>query len=260
MIKHREIEIGKETHDSGNVPKKPGRIPGLRDVVSVERATATKARESWHVLGIMSEFFEASERLAQIRPAVSIFGSARIPAGDPRYDMAELIARKLSEAGFSVISGGGPGIMEAANKGAFNAGGKSIGLNIKLAHEKKPNLYQTHSLHFEYFVSRKATFFMHSAAYIALPGGFGTLDELFEVLTLIQTRKIPQVPVVLVGTQFWAGMIDWVKEQLLPARLIDGDSMDMLTVTDDVDLIMRQIQAFCAEYSEQLGDTAILPE
>jgi uncharacterized protein (TIGR00730 family) len=202
----------------------------------------------------------AAETLQEIGWGVSIFGSARITPDSPYYEISEALGRRLAQAGLPVIAGGGPGIMEAANKGAFNAGGKSIGLNIKLAHEKKPNLYQTHSLHFEYFVSRKATFFMHSAAYIALPGGFGTLDELFEVLTLIQTRKIPQVPVVLVGTQFWAGMIDWVKEQLLPARLIDGDSMDMLTVTDDVDLIMRQIQAFCAEYSEQLGDTAILPE
>jgi len=209
---------------------------------------------------IMSEMQTAAETLQEIGWGVSIFGSARITPDSPYYEISEALGRRLAQAGLPVIAGGGPGIMEAANKGAFNAGGKSIGLNIKLAHEKKPNLYQTHSLHFEYFVSRKATFFMHSAAYIALPGGFGTLDELFEVLTLIQTRKIPQVPVVLVGTQFWAGMIDWVKEQLLPARLIDGDSMDMLTVTDDVDLIMRQIQAFCAEYSEQLGDTAILPE
>ncbi|HWK63018.1 MAG TPA: TIGR00730 family Rossman fold protein [Eoetvoesiella sp.] len=208
----------------------------------------------------MSEMQTAAETLQEIGWGVSIFGSARITPDSPYYEISEALGRRLAQAGLPVIAGGGPGIMEAANKGAFNAGGKSIGLNIKLAHEKKPNLYQTHSLHFEYFVSRKATFFMHSAAYIALPGGFGTLDELFEVLTLIQTRKIPQVPVVLVGTQFWAGMIDWVKEQLLPARLIDGDSMDMLTVTDDVDLIMRQIQAFCAEYSEQLGDTAILPE
>jgi len=202
----------------------------------------------------------AAETLQEIGWGVSIFGSARITPDSPYYEISEALGRRLAQAGLPVIAGGGPGIMEAANKGAFNAGGKSIGLNIKLAHEKKPNLYQTHSLHFEYFVSRKATFFMHSAAYIALPGGFGTLDELFEVLTLIQTRKIPQVPVVLVGTQFWAGMTDWVKEQLLPARLIDGDSMDMLTVSDDIDLIMRQIQAFCAEYSEQLGDTAILPE
>jgi len=209
---------------------------------------------------IMSEMQTAAETLQEIGWGVSIFGSARITPDSPYYEISEALGRRLAQAGLPVIAGGGPGIMEAANKGAFNAGGKSIGLNIKLAHEKKPNLYQTHSLHFEYFVSRKATFFMHSAAYIALPGGFGTLDELFEVLTLIQTRKIPQVPVVLVGTQFWAGMTDWVKEQLLPARLIDGDSMDMLTVSDDIDLIMRQIQAFCAEYSEQLGDTAILPE
>ncbi len=209
---------------------------------------------------IMSEMQTAAETLQEIGWGVSIFGSARITPDSPYYEISEALGRRLAQAGLPVIAGGGPGIMEAANKGAFNAGGKSIGLNIKLAHEKKPNLYQTHSLHFEYFVSRKATFFMHSAAYIALPGGFGTLDELFEVLTLIQTRKIPQVPVVLVGTQFWGGIIDWVKEQLLPARLIDGDSMDLLTVTDDVDLIVRQIQAFCAEYSEQLGDTAILPE
>lgn len=206
----------------------------------------------------MSEMQTAAQTLQEIGWGVSIFGSARTPIDSPYYALSEKLGMRLAQAGLPVIAGGGPGIMEAANKGAYNAGGTSIGLNIKLAHEKKPNLYQTHSLHFEYFVSRKATFFMHSAAYIALPGGFGTLDELFEVMTLIQTRKIPQVPVILVGTQFWSGMIDWVKDQLAGHRYID--SLDMLTISDDVDVIMQKIEAFCANYSEQLGDTAIMPE
>ncbi|CAM5418325.1 TIGR00730 family Rossman fold protein [Eoetvoesiella caeni] len=208
----------------------------------------------------MSEMQIAAQTLQEIGWGVSIFGSARTPVDSPYYALSEQLGRRLAQAGLPVIAGGGPGIMEAANKGAYNAGGTSIGLNIKLAHEKKPNLYQTHSLHFEYFVSRKATFFMHSAAYIALPGGFGTLDELFEVMTLIQTRKVPPAPVILVGVQFWSGLIDWIKEQLTTNCYIDANSLEMLTISDDVDVIVRQVENFCAAYSEQLGDTAIMPE
>ena len=252
MIKHREIEIGKETHDSahdsahdsGNVPKKPGRIPGLRDVVSVERATATKARESWHVLGIMSEFFEASERLAQIRPAVSIFGSARIPASDPRYEMAELIARKLSEAGFSVISGGGPGIMEAANKGAYEGPSPSVGLNIELPHEQSNNAYQNISLFFRHFFPRKVAFVKFTSAYVVLPGGYGTLDELFEALTLVQTNKSRKMPIILVGSEYWRGLVAWIRAQPLAQGLISPNDPDLLQVIDDPQAIVDAIFDF----------------
>ena len=206
--------------------------------MSVERATATKARESWHVLGIMSEFFEASERLAQIRPAVSIFGSARIPAGDPRYDMAELIARKLSEAGFSVISGGGPGIMEAANKGAYEGPSPSVGLNIELPHEQSSNGYQNISLYFRHFFPRKVAFVKFTSAYVVLPGGYGTLDELFEALTLVQTNKSRKMPIILVGSDYWQGLLDWIRAQPLAQGLISAGDPDLMQLIDDPEAIV----------------------
>lgn len=226
--------------------------------MTISKVVRTPAHQQIPV--IMSEMQTAAQTLQEIGWGVSIFGSARTPVDSPYYCLSEQLGMRLAQAGLPVIAGGGPGIMEAANKGAYNAGGTSIGLNIKLSHEKRPNHYQTHSLNFEYFVSRKATFFMHSAAYIAMPGGFGTLDELFEVMTLIQTRKIPQVPVILVGAQFWGGLIDWIKAQLTTNFYIDSDALEMLTISDDVDVIMQQIETFCATYSEQLGDAAIMPE
>src|SRR3546814_687827 len=170
--------------------------------------------------GIMSEMQAAAETLKEIGWGVSVFGSARIRPDSPYYALSEAIGTRLALAGLTVIAGGGPGIMEAANKGAFEAGGNSVGLNIKLPHETVNNRYQTHSLTFDYFYSRKATFFMHSAAYIALPGGFGTLDELFEVLNLVKTRKVPPAPIILIGTEFWNGLIDWLQVQLLQQRRI----------------------------------------
>lgn len=226
--------------------------------MTISKVVRTPAHQQIPV--IMSEMQTAAQTLQEIGWGVSIFGSARTPTDSPYYALSEKLGMRLAQAGLPVIAGGGPGIMEAANKGAYNAGGTSIGLNIKLSHEKRPNHYQTHSLHFEYFTSRKATFFMHSAAYIAMPGGFGTLDELFEVMTLIQTRKIPQVPVILVGTQFWTGLIDWIKAQLSTNQYIDSNALDILTISDDVDVIMQQIETFCATYSEQLGDAAVIPE
>lgn len=208
---------------------------------------------------IMSEMQAAADTLQEIGQGVSIFGSARITPDSPYYALSEQLGKSLALAGLPVIAGGGPGIMEAANKGAYNAGGKSIGLNIKLPNEKKPNLYQTHSLHFEYFVSRKATFFMHSCAYIALPGGFGTLDEIFEVLTLIQTGKIAPVPVFLMGARFWSGMLDWVTDQLLSNKLINDNFREMLTISDDVDAVTQRIQTFYTNHIEQLGHNATMP-
>src|SRR5690606_29170344 len=154
----------------------------------------------------------AAETLQEIGWGVSIFGSARIRPDSPYYALAEALGSRLAKAGVTLIAGGGPGIMEAANKGAFESGGNSIGLNINLPHEAKNNRYQTHSLTFDYFYSRKATFFMHSAAYIALPGGYGRLDELFEVMTMVQTRKVPPAHIIMMGTAFRACIIDWVKK------------------------------------------------
>ena len=199
------------------------------------------ARESWRIFGIMAEFVEATERLSEIRPAVSIFGSARTPAESPYYKLAEEIARKLSDAGFSVISGGGPGIMEAANKGAFFGKSPSIGLNIQLPHEQKSNPYQDISQTFRHFFARKYMFVRMAAAYIVMPGGFGTLDELMEALTLIQTKKSPRIPLILVGSEFWAGMIDWFKDRLVGEEMISPEDMDLIQIIDDPEQIVKAI-------------------
>ncbi|NYT63088.1 TIGR00730 family Rossman fold protein [Alcaligenaceae bacterium] len=208
----------------------------------------------------MSELQKAADTLEEIGWGVSVFGSARIKPDSPYYALSEAVGARLAKAGLTVIAGGGPGIMEAANKGAFEAGGKSVGLNIKLPQETTNNQYQTHSLSFDYFYSRKATFFMHSAAYIALPGGFGTLDELFEVLTLVQTRKIPSAPIILVGCTFWAGLIDWIKAKLLTNKLIGPLDLDLLTITDDPDVVMQHIVAFRNDFPELQDYAPALPE
>ena len=219
-------------------------IPSLRSLADQERATAKKARASWQMFTIMAEFIEATEYLSEIRPAVSIYGSTRLKPESKYYQLATTIARKVSDAGFAVISGGGPGIMEAASKGAFEAGGQSIGLNIKLPHESTDNAYQTHSLHFRHFSPRKAIFFMYSMAYVVLPGGFGTLDELFEALTLIQTRKLPPAPIILVGGEFWGGLVGWMREQLLGLSTIGPADLDLLAVEDDPARIVERLLAF----------------
>mgnify|MGYP003112160748 FL=1 len=209
---------------------------------------------------IMSEMQTAADTLQEIGWGVSVFGSARIKPDSPYYTMGEALGTKLAQAGLPLIAGGGPGIMEAANKGAYTAGGQSIGLNIKLPKETKNNDYQTHSLHFEYFYSRKATFFMHSAAFIALPGGFGTLDELFEVLTLVQTGKIPHAPIILMGSDYWTGLLDWIAAELEPRKLIGPNDLQLMTITDDIDEAMHLIQSFLQSQADQLGYAAIIPE
>ena len=196
---------------------------------------------------IMSEMEAAAATLQEMGWGVSVFGSARIRPGSPYYALAEELGKRLAKAGLTVIAGGGPGIMEAANKGAYEAGGHSIGLNITLPREPHNNHYQTHSLQFDYFYSRKATFVMHSAAYIALPGGFGTLDELFEVTTLIQTGKIPHAPIVLIGTQFWSGMLNWIRDELETNGLISPGDIDLFFVTDNLDEAMDHINEFCVD-------------
>jgi uncharacterized protein (TIGR00730 family) len=190
------------------------------------------ARESWRMLGIMAEFVEATERLASIRPAVSIFGSARTPADHAYYMLTEEIARKLSDAGFSVISGGGPGIMEAANKGAYFGKSPSVGLNIQLPHEQSGNAYQDISQTFQHFFARKVMFVKFAAAYVVMPGGFGTMDELFEALTLVQTGKIAHIPIILVGSKFWAGLADWVKNTLTGEGMISPDDINLIQIID----------------------------
>jgi hypothetical protein len=219
-------------------------IPPLRAVTMPERATSQKARESWHLWGIISEFVESAERLSEIRPAVSIFGSARLKEDSPVYQQAMRIARKLSDAGFAVISGGGPGVMEAANRGAFDGRSPSVGLNIELPFEQHGNAYQDIALRFRHFFARKVAFVKYAAAYVVMPGGFGTLDELFEALTLIQTRKGRSIPIVLVGSDFWGGLLGWMKDTLVARGMIAAADLELMKLVDDDDEAVEAIFDF----------------
>lgn len=202
---------------------------------------AWSARESWRVFGIMAEFVEATERLANVRPAVSIFGSARVPADHPYYRLTEEIARQLSDAGFSVISGGGPGVMEAANKGAFYGRSLSVGLNIQLPHEQISNQYQDVSQTFRHFFARKVMFVKFASAYVVVPGGFGTMDELMEAMTLVQTQKIRRIPIILVQQSYWRGLIDWMRDRMISEGMIDAADMDLIKVIDEPKEVVEAI-------------------
>lgn len=200
-----------------------------------------QAREAWRIFGIMSEFVEAAERLKPIRPAVSIFGSARTKADHPYYALTERIARLLSDAGFSVISGGGPGIMEAANKGAFAGKSPSVGLNIQLPFEQTGNPYQDISQTFRHFFPRKVMFVRFASAYVVMPGGFGTLDEMMEALTLMQTGKGRKIPVILVCSHFWKGLVDWMRNTMLVEGVIGAKDIDLLQIIDEPEEIVAAI-------------------
>ncbi|ATC98537.1 MAG: TIGR00730 family Rossman fold protein [Pseudoalteromonas spongiae] len=192
-----------------------------------------KGDESWRMFRIISEFADGFDKLSDTGPAISIFGSARLEPSDTYYQATVDIAKRFVEEGFAVISGGGPGIMEAANRGATN--GKSIGLNIELPHEQVPNPYQNQPLDFRYFFTRKVMFLKYSMGYICMPGGFGTLDETFESLTLLQTGRISKMPIVLFGSEFWQGLVDWMQAQLVKKGLIDQSDFSLFTVTDDIE-------------------------
>ena len=191
--------------------------------------------DPWRVLRIQSEFVEGFGTLAELGPAISVFGSARTAAEDPSYAAAEAIGTKLVEAGFAVITGGGPGVMEAANKGACEAGGISVGLGIELPFEAGLNRYVDRGLNFRYFFARKTMFVKYAQGFIVLPGGFGTFDELFEALTLVQTQKVTSFPIVLVGTAYWSGLVDWLRSTVLADGKVSEADLDMFRVTDDVD-------------------------
>lgn len=193
----------------------------------------TPGQEAWRALQIMSEFVYATEKLRPVKPAVSIFGSARIKEGNPWYERTVGIARLLSDSGFSVISGGGPGIMEAANVGAFAGKSLSIGLNIQLPHEQHGNPFQDMGISFKYFFNRKLAFVRSSAALVCMPGGFGTLDELTEALTLIQTGKARRMPIILVGKEFWGGMHDWMRSTLLRDKLISPGDIELMQILEE---------------------------
>ena len=216
------------------------KIPNLFDAGGSQEALLS-ARESWRMFEIMAEFVEATERLAPIRPAVSIFGSARIKLDSAYYTLTESIARKLSDAGFAVISGGGPGVMEAANKGAFFGKSPSVGLNIQLPHEQRANPFQDISQTFRHFFARKVMFVKFASAYVVMPGGFGTLDELMEALTLVQTGKTRRIPIILVQSAFWGGLVEWFRASLVTEGMIDPDDMDLIQVIDDPGQVVEAI-------------------
>jgi len=200
--------------------------------------------ESWRIFRIMAEFVEAIEELSQLGSAVSIFGSARVTPQDEYYKKAMYLARRLAENGFSVITGGGPGIMEAGNRGATEGGGKSVGMNIRLPFEQKPNPYANVSIDYKYFFIRKVMFVKYAMAYVILPGGFGTMDELFEALTLIQTRRIRSFPVILMGGDYWEGLLNWIKDTMLREGMIQPEDVDLLQLIDDPDQVVKHIQKF----------------
>jgi len=220
--------------DDNNKPSKY-----LRDA-----PTHILSRQSWKVFQIMAEFVEGYERLAEIHPSVSIFGSARFAPDHPSSLLAEEIARKLSDAGFSVVSGGGPGIMEAANKGAHEGKSPSIGLNIVLPHEQQPNRYQDITLTFHHFFSRKVMFVKFATAYVIMPGGFGTLDETCEILTLIQTGKSRRIPIILVDEGFWTGLLDWFEHTLVEQGTISKSDLKLIQLIDNPDDVVDAIFSY----------------
>ena len=214
------------------------KIPDLIDPQSLH---STYGQEAWRVLGIMAEFQTAADQLSSIHPAVSVFGSARIREGHPYYTTAKTIARKLSDAGFSVISGGGPGLMEAANQGAYAGRSPAIGLNIALPNEQARNRYQDISLQFRHFFARKMMFVRFASAYIVLPGGYGTLDELSECLTLVQTGTSHRIPIILVGSSFWRGLLSWFEDRLVGEGMIGENDIGLMRVIDEPDAVVEAI-------------------
>lgn len=201
-------------------------------------------KDTWRLFRIMAEFVEGFENLSDVYPAVSIFGSARCKKGDELYEKAVKLSRSLAKSGFNIITGGGGGVMEAANRGARECGVKSIGLNIELPFEQKPNQYSNIKLSFRYFFVRKVMFLKYAVAYIVLPGGFGTLDECFEAITLIQTKKIKPFPVVLMDSSYWNGLVNWIRETLLATGKISSEDMNIFKVMDEPDEIVDYIKKF----------------
>ena len=211
-------------------------------------AESQLSRESWRIFQIMAEFVEGFEKMCVVRPSISFFGSARTAPDDPWYQKTEQTARLLSDAGFSVVSGGGPGIMEAANKGAYAGRSPSVGVNIELPREQNPNDYQDISLNFRHFFARKVMFVKYASAYVVFPGGFGTLDELAEILTLVQTGKTRRIPIILVGSQFWQGLLDWIGNAMVSEGTINESDLELMQVCEEPEEI---VSAIFAHYEER---------
>ena len=211
--------------------------------------------DPWRIFRIMSEFVDSFQTMSQVGPAVTIFGSARVKPSDKYYRAAVAIAKGLAQHNLAVVTGGGPGIMEAANKGAAQGGGKSVGLNIELPQEQNGNRYANVPLNFHYFFARKVCFVKYSIGFIYMPGGFGTLDELFEVLTLVQTERIPQFPLILFGSEHWKGLIAWMKSRVEKDKFISHGDLDLLKITDDVHEVIEIIR----DYERRVGPPGTLP-
>ena len=223
----------------------------IREKLKQKTWNEIKTNDSWAIFKIMAEFVEGFERLGKIGPCVSIFGSARTKTGHDHYQLAENIAYKLAKHGYGIVTGGGPGIMEAGNKGAHRANGTSVGLNIELPFEQHDNPYIDidKSLDFDYFFVRKVMFIKYSQGFVVMPGGFGTLDELFEAITLIQTKKIGKFPIVLVGRKYWAGLFEWIKNTLFEEGNISPKDLDLIALVDTEDEVLEVIDAFYKKYS-----------
>ena len=216
--------------------------------------TAFLETDAWRALRIMGEFIDGFDALARLGPAVSIFGSARTPATDPMYEQAKQLAYRLAENGLTIITGGGPGIMEAANRGAREAGGVSVGLGIELPHEQGINPHVDVAIDFRYFFVRKTMFVKYAQSFVIFPGGFGTLDELFESVTLVQTGKIEHFPTILFGSHYWGGLLDWLRQTVADEGKVDPRDLDLLRVSDDVDEVVDVIMAaWMAEQDEMAG-------
>ena len=209
-----------------------------------EQRDKALTRDSWKIFQIMAEFVDGFQQLADLSPSVSIFGSARFKPDNPYYRVAEEISKLLSDSGFAVVSGGGPGIMEAANKGAFAGKSASVGLNIRLPNEQSGNGFQDISLNFKYFFARKVMFVKYASAYVVMPGGFGTLDEMAEILTLVQTGKSKRIPIILFGTEFWQGLLEWFEQSLIPTGTINPADLNLIQVTDDPQFVVDAIFDF----------------
>jgi uncharacterized protein (TIGR00730 family) len=205
---------------------------------------ALSKEESWRIFRIMAEFVESIEVLSNVHNAVTIFGSARLKPEDKYYQMAEKLGQLLVQNGFSVITGGGPGIMEAANKGAAEAGGQSVGMNIKLPFEQKPNSYANLQLDYKYFFIRKVMFVKYAVAYVIMPGGYGTMDELFEALTLIQTKRVKSFPLILVGREYWQGLLDWLKNSMQQKGMILPCDIEMIQIIDEPEEVVKHIKKY----------------
>jgi uncharacterized protein (TIGR00730 family) len=216
----------------------------IPEMIDPQALYSTNGQEAWRVLGIMAEFQMAADRLNGVRPAVSVFGGARVKPDHPYFTTARTIARKLSDAGFSVISGGGPGIMQAANQGAHAGRAPAIGLNIGLPNEQTSNQYQDIEINFRYFFARKMMFVRFASAYVVLPGGYGTLDELSECLTLVQTGKSRRIPIILVGRAYWQGLLDWLSDTVATEGMIGEHDIDLMRVIDDPDAVVEAIFSF----------------